>query len=375
MPTTSRRPDLARRRDPQRLRHDRSAGPRAAAPVLLALTAALLALPAACRPKPFDRPAGAVLDSAGLLAPESTRRLERLAAALLEDLDLDLALVTFGDEGRPVGPHAERLFERWEVGGRSRGGRGLLVAISPREQRVSIVVGYELEAVFPDALVAAVERDQTAPWFARGRAGEGLEATVELLARHAYEEIGGEEGRRRFLELDLAAAPGAGGAGAESSLAEGGPSPATRAAAELDRFGPQPTPADAWGRFVEAHRRRIASADLGLYDPAAREVLVRRPYTEAAQDHVVRLYDGRPYEVRERGDRAAIVFPDDPDRLLAPWFFRRYPAGWRLDGGAASEIVGYNHLNQWRFRTLDHPYAFAFESWSIDRHGFARPPA
>jgi len=373
MPSTNRRPDLARRRDPPRLRRVRSADPRAAPPVVAALCTALLILQTGCRTQAFDRPAGAVLDAASILEPASARRLDRLAGALLDDLDLDLAIVTLGDGGGPVGPHAERLFERWDVGRRSRGGRGLLVAISPREERVRIVVGYELEPVFPDAFVAAVERDQMAPWLARGRAGEGVEATVELLARRAYEEIGGEEGRRRFLALQPTAAPGAGGAGAESSLAH--VDEVSVDDAGLDRFGPQLTPEDAWERFLEAHRRRVASADLGLYDPAAREVLVRRPYTEAAHDHVVRLYDGRPYEVRERGDRAAIVFPDDPDRVLAPWFFRRSPAGWRLDGGAPPEIVGYNHLNQWRFLTLDHPYAFAFEGWSIDRHGFARPPA
>jgi hypothetical protein len=35
-------------------------------------------------------------------------------------------------------------------------------------------------------------------------------------------------------------------------------------------------------------------------------------------------------------------------------------------------VIGYNHVNQWRFERRDHPYAFAFSDFRLDDHGFAR---
>ena len=107
------------------------------------------------------------------------------------------------------------------------------------------------------------------------------------------------------------------------------------------------------------------------YDAAAQAHLRDRPQTDAGQDHIARLYTGRRYEVRVRGNRAVVVFPDDPRHLLAPWFFHRTEAGWRLDGRMYPGIIRYNHLNQWRFVRRDHPYAFAFTDYTIDTNGFA----
>ena len=35
-----------------------------------------------------------------------------------------------------------------------------------------------------------------------------------------------------------------------------------------------------------------------------------------------------------------------------------------------SQAIAFNHRNPWHFRTLDHPYMFAFADWTFDRHGF-----
>ncbi len=166
-----------------------------------------------------------------------------------------------------------------------------------------------------------------------------------------------------------------GGAGAE------GPAPLTGttgfdrtplAADERPRYAAQPTPELAWSRFLEIQQRRVKDPRLGLYDEAAQAILLRRPNSDAGQGHMARLYSGQSYEIRTAGDRAAVVFPGDRDHLLAPWFFRRSAAGWQLDGSMYPGVIGYNHRNQWRFKTTAHPYAFAFEDYLIDDYGFAR---
>jgi uncharacterized protein len=341
---------------------------------------ALATLLVACGPRaeaPGDPPAADRLvdDRAGIVAPASEARLERLLAAVRADTGVELRVATLPSlGGEAIGARAEALFERWRVGAGTRGGRGLLLVVAPRERQARLVVGYALEAHFPDGFVAYVEREQLAQYFARGAVGEGVEATVEMLARRAEEEIAGGE-------LDPGAGdvaeggPLAGGAGAAVALDAGRPEPEPApdvAAALGERFAAQPTPELAWERFLEIQRRRVKAVDLGLYDPAAREILRARPNSDAAQDHLAKLYGGRAYEVREADDRAVIRFADDPRHLLAPWLWRRADEGWQLDGAAVRELVRYNHLNQWRFARLDHDYMFAFDDYAFDAHGFGR---
>ena len=50
-------------------------------------------------------------------------------------------------------------------------------------------------------------------------------------------------------------------------------------------------------------------------------------------------------------------------------------SGWMLDFAGMSRWIGFNHKNQWHFRTLDHPYRFALEDLVFDRHGFPHEKA
>lgn len=139
-----------------------------------------------------------------------------------------------------------------------------------------------------------------------------------------------------------------------------------------DRYAAQPTPELAWERFIELNRRRVKQVDLGIYDEAAK-ALVRKRNEDAGQDHIVRLYRHAEPVVRTRGDRAAVVFLDDPAGTLAPWFFRRSAAGWQLDGHTQFNVVGYDGQNRWRFRDRIHPYMFAFEDFRFDARGYGSP--
>ena len=139
-----------------------------------------------------------------------------------------------------------------------------------------------------------------------------------------------------------------------------------------ERYAAQPTPELAWERFVELNERRVKETELEIYDAAAKE-LVRRRNEDAGQAHIARLYRDAEPTVRVRGDRAAIVFLDDPRQTRAPWFFRRGVDGWRLDGHTQFNVVGYDGQNRWRFRNTIHPYMFAFDDFHFDARGFGRP--
>lgn len=140
-----------------------------------------------------------------------------------------------------------------------------------------------------------------------------------------------------------------------------------------ERYAAQPTPELAWERFIELNKRRVKETELGIYDDRARE-LVERRNDDAGQAHIARLYRNAEPTIRERGDRAAAVFLDDPRQVLAPWFFKRSATGWQLDGATQWNVVGYDDQNRWRFRNQIHRYMFAFEDFRFDARGYGRAP-
>lgn len=317
-----------------------------------------------------------VLDRAGRVGPESKARLEDILRALLEDADVELVAVSVPAlDGTSIDAYSRAAFEEHGVGGRTRGGRGLLLVVAVAERRVRLEVGYALEGVLTDAFVGYVEREQMAPYFAEGRVGEGFEATVELVAGRVFERIRQRAYDPSRREPGTVGGFGGGGAGARAAVEFGDSSvPGERPrvpASERGWFAAQPTPALAWERFLEANRRHLQDPDLGIYDASARAILRERPVTPAGQDDIARVYEGVEPTIRIRGERAVVLFPDDPDHVLAPWFFVRSPEGWRLAGGAVRDLVAYNHRNQWHFRRTDHAWMFAFEDFRFDRHGFA----
>ncbi|MGD8496219.1 MAG: hypothetical protein PVF05_08505 [Gemmatimonadales bacterium] len=140
-----------------------------------------------------------------------------------------------------------------------------------------------------------------------------------------------------------------------------------------ERYAAQPTPELAWERFLELNERRVKETELGIYDERARE-LVRQRNGDAGQAHIARLYRNSAPTVRQRNDRAAVVFLDDPRQVLAPWFFKRSAAGWQLDGATQYNVVGYDEQNRWRFRNQIHRYMFAFDDFRFDARGYGRVP-
>lgn len=319
-----------------------------------------------------------VIDHAQLIGEDSHTRLDGLLLALLRDADIELRAVSLQSlDGASIDTVTQKLFERWRIGSRTRANRGVLFVLAAGEQRVRCEISYGLEGIFPDAFVSYVEHKQLVPYFEHGRVGEGFEATIELIAGRAFQQVLG----RNYDPLASGAGTidgyhgGGGGAQTAVPLAPAAlPLQQTVGTSSRESFGAQATPIEAWERFLEVNRRHIKDPEIGLYDDAAKG-LMRGVSTDAGQDQITQRYSGQAYTVRQQGDRAAIVFRDDPNNLLAPWFFRRTSAGWQLDGSMYPEVIGYNHMNQWFFKRRDHPYRFAFSDYRFDQHGFAFPRA
>jgi len=322
-------------------------------------------LTAGCERSALDE--RAVVDQADLLSPQATQRIESLAHSMLKHNGVQLQVVTLNGAPLDIDAAALHWMEEHHVGQLTGGARGVVLMVDPVSEQVRVEIGYDLEGVFSDVVVARIEHDQMAPFFAANRVGDGIEASLELLvAERPENEVVptlGMEGRY------------SGGGGAVTTVPIDKPlSPefsGPMSEAVRNRFIPQATPLAALECYRQILEEHVKDAELRLYTPATREFFASWLVTDAQQNNERRDLEQSlsRAEVFEKGPLAVVRFPLD-NRQWSPYFFERCEEGWQLDFSTMSRIVGFNHRNQWFFRTLSHPFMFAFSDWSFDHNGF-----
>lgn len=338
----------------------------------LALVGLLCGLGLGCGDSGPGGPGGAaapqvVVDEAGILGPEEARRLDEQHAVLLRDHDIDYRIEVTAAAG-DLATFAARRFREREVGGRSRGGRGLLLVLDPVADRVRLEVGQRLEGVYTDAFVAYLEERQMVPFFRAGRVADGILAATELVVGRA------QEAAARAGFDDLGRRDSAGG-GAERPAALG------RGPDERFREGPEVaagrSPEATVAAYLSAMRERNGSAALDLYTAETRAVLAGWVVTPAQMDAIVRTYQhcrAEPTRLSSDGRRAVVRYPPAA-RACAPWLLVREDDRWRLDLATAQRILRFGAGNAWHFdRVREHPYAYAFRDWRVDARGFPQAP-
>ncbi len=303
-------------------------------------------------------------DQASLLSREQKTRLLAFHDRLLQDLDIHFQLTVLKQSPVDLDQEALRLFESLQLGATTRGARGVLMLVDPVGRQVRLEIGYDLEGLFPDGFVAYVEREQMAPFFAAGRVADGVEATVELLVGRALGEIPSDyRGSTKLAHLS-----GGGGARSTAPIGTGAP---LKDSGGNPFYAAQPTPGQTLERYMDALARHVKDPDLGIYTPETRAFFRQWLVTDAQQDNERKGLEKAlgSSEERASGERAVLRFAVE-DRQASPYLFRLSEQGWQLDMATMSRVIGFNHKNQWFFRTLDHPYAFAFDDLRFDSKGF-----
>jgi hypothetical protein len=234
-----------------------------------------------------------------------------------------------------------------------------------------------MESMLTDSFISYAEHEMMAPYFASGLTAPGIMATAELVTNRVYARVLNKTYDPSLSGPQTIAGFHAGGGGVQTavSLNPGGHLPTMKliSSQELAEFAAQPTPAQTWEKVLESQRRHINDVRVGIYDDNLRHLWSQMPLTEAQLETAYRRYAGKHYEVRQKGNLAAIVYPEDPNHLLAPMFLRRGPEGWQMDGRMYPNVVMYNYLNQWGFRSRYHPYAFAFPNYNGLLYGVRYP--
>lgn len=307
---------------------------------LLLWLAVPLAL-AACDRQASSQPVF-IEDHAALMTDVERSSVTAWHQALLAQHDIDYRVLTV-PQADDLSGLALGYFEDTDVGGRSRGGRGLLLVIDKENDRVRLEVARELEDSFPDAFVAFVEREQMAPFFAAGRIGDGIVATSELIAGQAARFTGPGHSDSSGIPASTAG----GGAERKAGIGEGyrRPEPVAAVSSSL----PGNTPLETVSSYLSAMAAQDASADLDLYTAATRAMLGGHVVTRGQMRNLVRTYQDCPAPTaRQKDGYAVIVYPGDGGGC-SPWFLERGADGrWRLDLLVMQQAIRFDTRNRWR---------------------------
>jgi uncharacterized protein len=307
-----------------------------------------------------------VEDEAGLLTEPERDRIAEFHRLLAEDYGIDYRVATVRDPGDIERAAVER-FAKLRIGGEGNGGRGLLLLVDPDGKRVRLEVGRALEGSFTDAFVTYVENRQMVPFFAAGRAADGILGTTELIVQRASNARASGD----LLAGNGAALSAGGGATAaitsdQSGLKTGGGDPRSAGT----------TPEATLAAYFELMRERDAAPDHGLYTPQTQAMLRRWVMTPAQMDTILRAYrrcEAQPAKVDGSGGLAVIRYRIE-DRECSPWFFAKSASGWQLDLVAMQQAIRFGRSNQWHLTPgADQTYAFAFSDWQFDAQGFPQP--
>jgi len=148
----------------------------------VATLVALAALAGGAEP-PVPAPKGYVTDLAGVVRPETARRIADLVEELRAKTGGEIAVVTV-ETTAPLDDftYAMRIADAWKPG-RKGEDTGVVFLVATHDRKVRIVVGYGLEGILPDGLVGQIEDEAIVPAFRAGRIDEGIWQGVAEIAR------------------------------------------------------------------------------------------------------------------------------------------------------------------------------------------------
>lgn len=154
----------------------------------------LFAAPALAQEFPA-RPAGPVLDEAGLLSPAQALDLNSKLTAFNERSGRALVVATVKSLGnREIEPYATELGRRWGIGDAEED-TGVLLLVAPAERKVWIATGYGADDYLTDAMAGTIIRQDILPRFKGGDMGGGIIAGADAIIRQL--ELPPEEAARR----------------------------------------------------------------------------------------------------------------------------------------------------------------------------------
>lgn len=135
---------------------------------------------------------GRVNDLAGMLSPETSRRLEQKLAAFERDTSNQVAVLTVPSlQGDDIDQFSIRVAESWMLGQKGRD-NGVLLILAQAERKVRIEVGMGLQGVLPDITAGRIIRETMRPYLKSGNFDQGISVGVDAIIAATKGEFKGD---------------------------------------------------------------------------------------------------------------------------------------------------------------------------------------
>lgn len=136
-------------------------------------------------PEPM-RPVRLVNDFVQMFSPQQQAALEQKLVSFADSTSTQIAVVTVADlDGAAISDYAQRLFDKWGIGGNSDKNNGILILVKPKtldsRGEVFIATGYGVEGAVPDALAGRIVDYEILPAFRQGQYYVGVDRAATAL--------------------------------------------------------------------------------------------------------------------------------------------------------------------------------------------------
>jgi len=167
--------------------------------LLLAMLAALLALPATAQDFP-ERGTAPVVDQAGIIPDDVEAQLSQKLDQFEERNQRQFVVATVDDlQGYDIADYGYQLGREWALGDAERND-GIILLVAPNERKVRIEVGYGLEPIMTDGLSALIIQQVILPRFSEGDFPGGIVAGADAIITQI--ELPPEEQQRAIAQAD-----------------------------------------------------------------------------------------------------------------------------------------------------------------------------
>lgn len=310
-----------------------------------------------------------ISDGAGTLG-HFVAYLERSTGYWMKHLGIDAHVVTVNSPDAPVDELAPELFESRRIGAEAPTG-GLLVLMNPAREEARIEVSYELEGIFPDALLGQLAEGQLAPYASYDAGGMAVMDVLGMLREFALQKaIRGdleldEKLRRNRVYREMAAAL-SGGGGAHAALPEVPTDTNFKARIEGERrrrYAPSEEAMESAEAFLRVQHDLAGDPSLTLFTPGSRvqrAISPVAPYEEL--DRWAKAEASRPLKLIQRGNRA-IVTSESPALGFWPILLHRLDGTWRVDMVELFKNISSQPSGHQFQKNVANPYSFGLRGF------------
>lgn len=308
-------------------------------------------------------------DRAGMLGP-FVRSLGAYADGIRADLGIDVRVVTMVQRSESIDRQANDAFRTRSIGADAPNG-GVLVLLNPTLVGARIEVSDGLDAVYTDAFVGRLVREQLTPFASYGVAGMAVLDALHGLKDRGFEaavrrelEIGDDvRSRREYLDLEGIVAGGAGSKAAMPDQPFDADRKARVAEPQRSRYAPSADPGESVEAYLRASADHAGDPSLELFTEGSRIQRERYPVAEFEEMRLWRrAEESRPLEIL-REDEHAVATSSRRVTGFVPVLLHREAGLWRVDLVETWKNLFFDSSGNYVLHNANTPYAFGLESY------------